>query len=70
MWHGATDWVDTFNADTELTFSRCPPGRYNRATEFGVGPTPAMLRCQLGLDLMDAVFFAIYGIPAMNGGSR
>jgi hypothetical protein len=70
MWQGATDWLDTSDADTRLALARCPPGRYNRATEFGVGPTPAMLRCQLGLDLMDAVFFAIYGIPVVNGGSR
>ena len=69
MWHGATDWLDTFNANTQLKFARCPRGRYNRATEFGVGSTPAMLRRHLCLDLMDAVFFAIYGIPAVNGGS-
>ena len=69
MWHGATDWLNTFNADTELTFSQCPPGHYNRAAEFGVGPTPAVLHRHLGLDLIDAVFFAIYGIPAVNGGS-
>jgi len=28
-----------------------------------------MLHRHLGLDLIDAVFFAIYGIPAVNGGS-
>jgi hypothetical protein len=70
MCHGATDRLDIFNADNRLTFARGRPGRYNRVTEFGVGPTPAMLRRYPGLDLIDAGISAIYGTLAVNGGPR